>query len=68
MLIGVGGISSGRDVFEKISLGCSLDQLYTSLVFRGPGFIIKILEELSEILKKKGIANIKDLIGTNEKI
>jgi dihydroorotate dehydrogenase len=55
-------------VFEKISLGCSLVQLYTSLVFRGPGFIIKILEELSEILKKKGIANIKDLIGTNEKI
>ena len=67
LLIGVGGISSGRDVFEKISLGCSLVQLYTSLVFRGPGFIIKILEELSEILKK-GIANIKDLIGTNEKI
>ncbi len=68
LLIGVGGISSGRDIFEKISLGCSLVQLYTSLVFRGPGFITKILEELSEILKKKGIANIKDLIGTNEKI
>ena len=34
ILIGVGGVSSGRDAFEKISLGCNLIQLYTSLIYQ----------------------------------
>lgn len=67
-IIGVGGISSGVDAFEKISFGCSLIQLYTSLVFQGPEVVIKILSELSNILKKKGIDKVEELVGTNEKL
>ena len=51
-MIGVGGVSSGRDAFEKISLGCNLIQLYTSLIYQGPNLISNILSELSYLLKK----------------
>ena len=52
VLIGVGGVSSGKDAFEKISLGCNLVQLYTSLIYQGPNLIFDILNELSYLLKK----------------
>ncbi|MBD22848.1 MAG: dihydroorotate dehydrogenase (quinone) [Alphaproteobacteria bacterium] len=67
ILIGVGGISSGKDAFEKISLGCNLIQLYTSLIYQGPYLIFKILTELSYLLKKNNIKTISDLVGTNLK-
>ncbi len=65
VLIGVGGISNGRDAFEKISCGCSLLQLYTSLVFKGPNVVVNILSELSRLLKDKGIKKVEDLVGKN---
>ena len=65
VLIGVGGITSGRDAFEKISCGCSLIQLYTSLVFKGPNVVVNILSELSSLLKEKGIKKVEDLVGKN---
>jgi len=65
VIIGVGGISSGEDAFEKISLGASLLQLYTSLIYHGPDVVFRILSELSLLLKKRGIKNIKELIGKN---
>lgn len=65
VIIGVGGISSGKDAFEKISLGASLLQLYTSLVYRGPNIVVQILSELSVLLEKKGLQNINDLVGKN---
>ena len=65
VLIGVGGITSGRDAFEKISSGCSLLQLYTSLVFKGPNVVVNILSELSGLLKEKGIKKVDDLVGKN---
>ena len=52
VLIGVGGVSSGKNAFEKISLGCNLVQLYTSLIYQGPNLIFDILNELSYLLKK----------------
>ena len=65
VLIGVGGISNGRDAFEKISCGCSLLQLYTSLVYKGPNVVVNILSELSSLLKEKGIKKVEDLVGKN---
>tara|TARA_B100000989_G_scaffold213567_1_gene162302 strand:+ start:290 stop:1345 length:1056 start_codon:yes stop_codon:yes gene_type:complete len=62
-LIGVGGISSGKDAFEKISLGASLIQIYTCLIYKGPNIVYQILEELSFLLKKNGFKNINDAIG-----
>ena len=67
ILIGVGGVSSGKDAFEKISLGCNLVQLYTSLIYQGPSLIFNILTELSYLLKKNNLKNVSSLVGTNIK-
>ncbi len=64
-IIGVGGISNGKDAFEKISLGANLIQLYTSLIYKGPGVVYKILKELSFSLEKKGLKSVNDLVGRN---
>ena len=64
-IIGVGGISTGRDAFEKISMGASLLQLYTSLIYHGPKVVSRILSDLSFSLKRKGIKNVTDLVGKN---
>ena len=61
-------MSDGRDAFEKISSGCSLVQLYTSLVYKGPNVIINILSQLSNLMRKNKIKTLEDLIGTNREI
>ena len=53
-IIGVGGISSGQDAFDKIQAGASLLQLYTSVAFHGPPVVRKIKRELDEIIRLSG--------------
>jgi len=62
-LIGVGGISSGADAYRKICAGASLVQLYTALVYQGPGLITRIKTELCELLEKSGAATISQITG-----
>lgn len=50
-IIGVGGISSGQDAYEKILAGASLVQLYTSFALQGPPVVRRIKRELDEILR-----------------
>ena len=50
-IIGVGGVFSGRDAYEKITAGASLIQLYTSLSYEGPPVVRKIKHELADILR-----------------
>lgn len=62
-IIGVGGISSANDAFNKIALGASLLQIYTVLIYSGPMIVIKILEGLKYLLLKNGFKNIQNAIG-----
>ena len=62
-LIGVGGIASGADAYAKIRAGASLVQLYTALIYEGPGLISKIKIELDELLKRDGAANVAAMVG-----
>ena len=62
-LIGVGGISSASDCYEKIKSGASLVQLYTALTYAGPSLIYNIKNELIDLIKTDGYKNITDLIG-----
>jgi len=62
-LIGVGGISNGKDVYERILNGASLIQLYTSLIYKGPSIINKIKEELVYFLKKDNYKSLKQAVG-----
>jgi len=64
-IIGVGGISNGKDAFEKISIGANALQLYTSLVYKGPNVVNDILEDLSNKIREKGLNNVNDLVGKN---
>ena len=63
-LIGVGGIASTDDVWERIQAGASLVQLYTAMVYQGPGIARRIARELAERLKREGFANISEIVGT----
>lgn len=67
-IIGVGGISSAEDAFEKISLGANLIQIYTSLIYKGPTVIKDILEGLEKNLVLKGFKNLQSAVGHKVKI
>jgi dihydroorotate dehydrogenase len=62
-LIGVGGISSGADAYAKIRVGASAVQLYTALIYRGPGLVARIKAELADLLRRDGFARVAAAIG-----
>ena len=64
IIIGVGGVDSGKSAFDKIAAGASAIQLYTGMIYKGPTVVKKIKKELINILKEKNINNIKDAIGS----
>jgi len=66
-IIGVGGISSGVDVYNKIRAGASLIQLYTSYIYNGPPIVGKIKRELCEILETNGFSSLNDAIGNDSR-
>src|SRR5438270_6708018 len=63
-LIGVGGIGSVEDAWERIRAGASLVQLYTAMVYQGPGIVRRIASGLAERLKREGFGNIAEAVGT----
>jgi dihydroorotate dehydrogenase (fumarate)/dihydroorotate dehydrogenase len=63
-IIGVGGVFTAEDAYQKIRLGASLVQLYTALVYRGPGVVRDINRGLLELLDRDGLQNITDAVGT----
>ncbi len=62
-LIGVGGIASGADAYAKIRAGASLVQLYTALVYQGPGLVPRIKAELAALLRRDGFSTVRDAVG-----
>ena len=66
-LIGVGGVASGVDAYDKIKAGASLVQLYSALTFQGPALIGSIKNDLAKALKHDGFDTIAGAIGANHK-
>lgn len=64
-IIGVGGIFTVDDAWEKITAGASLIQLYTGLVFEGPGIAKKIVKGLKKRISDEGYDSVSDIIGIN---
>ena len=64
-LIGVGGVASGADAYAKVRAGASLVQLYTALVYHGPGLIDRIKADLAERLAADGFAHVADAVGVD---
>jgi dihydroorotate dehydrogenase len=67
-IIGVGGIFTAEDAFEKIAAGASLIQAYTGFVYQGLGFAKEINSGLARILKEKGFTNLDEAIGSQSKL
>ena len=66
-LIGVGGISSAADAYAKIRAGASLVQLYTALVYQGPGLVKRIKQGLLEALRQDGFQEIAQAVGADHR-
>ena len=64
VLVGVGGVSSGAEAYDKIRAGASLVQLYTALVYRGPGLIAAIKRDLADCLRRDGFSNVSEAVGS----
>ncbi len=64
-IIGVGGVASGADAYAKIRAGASLVQLYTALVYRGPGLIAELKRDLADRLRADGFVSVGDAVGAD---
>ena len=64
-IIGAGGISSGAQAYAKIRAGASLIQLYTALVYRGPGLVGEIKRDLAGFLRRDGFPSIAAAVGAD---
>ena len=64
-IIGVGGVDTGQAAFEKISAGANAVQLYTGMVYKGPGVVKQMKKELISILKKERLKNVDEAVGIN---
>jgi dihydroorotate dehydrogenase len=62
-IIGVGGIDSGDAALAKMRAGASLLQLYTALIYRGPGLVPAIKRRLVRAIEEAGAAHVADLVG-----
>ncbi len=62
-LIGIGGIDSGETALAKIEAGATLIQLYTGLIYEGPGLIARIKSHLTEAVRAANAPAITDLVG-----
>lgn len=64
-LIGVGGIESGADAYARIRAGASAIQLYTALVYEGPGLPARINAGLAALVRRDGFATLADAVGAD---
>lgn len=67
-IVGVGGIFTADDAWEKITAGASLLQVYTGWVYEGPWMVKNILQGLLDKLNEQGLDSIQDAIGLNTNI
>jgi dihydroorotate dehydrogenase len=64
-IIGVGGIFNGADAYEKIRAGAAAVQIYTALIYEGPGLVRKVKEELANLLESDGYKSVSEAVGAD---
>lgn len=67
-IIGVGGIFNAADAWEKITAGASLIQVYTGMVYEGPGIARAIVSGLQQRLEQAGMAELREAVGTGSSL
>ena len=66
-LVGVGGIGNGEQAYAKIRAGASLVQLYSAMVYEGPGIANDIKRKLVQLLERDGFDTLKDAVGADHR-
>jgi len=67
-LVAVGGIDSAEEAYQRIRAGASLLQLYTPLIFKGPGIVGEINRGLIKLLERDGFNSISEAVGADLKL
>ncbi|HEY8618113.1 quinone-dependent dihydroorotate dehydrogenase [Phenylobacterium sp.] len=65
VLIGAGGVDSGQAAYAKLRAGAAAVQLYSALVYEGPGLVARIKRELAQILRAEGFRAVGEAVGAN---
>jgi len=63
-LVGVGGIGSAEDAWARIRAGASLIQLYSALVYEGPGLAARIVRGIERLMRRDGFNSIAEAVAT----
>ena len=63
-LIGAGGIGSAEDAWERLRAGASLVQMYSAMVYEGPGIARRMASGLAERVERAGFSSIAEAVGT----
>ena len=66
-IIGAGGVDSAETAFEKIKAGAALVQIYSALVFAGPGLLTQIDRDLKHQLTRHGFSRLADAVGADHR-
>ncbi len=66
-IIGVGGVMNAEDALGHLKAGASLVEIYTGLIYEGPGLIAEIKTDLANLLRREGFRSISDAIGSGAK-
>ena len=63
-LVGVGGIATAEDAWERIRAGASLVQLYSAMIYEGPGIAHAINRGLLRLMRRDGFSSIAEAVGS----
>ncbi len=66
-IIGVGGVFTAQDVYEKLRAGASVVQVYTGFIYEGPGMVRRILRELGPLLARDGLRSAREAVGADHR-
>lgn len=66
-IIGVGGVFTAEDVYEKLRAGASAVQVYTGFIYEGPGMVRRLLEGLGPLLARDGFRSVREAIGAEHR-
>ena len=63
-LVGAGGITTAEDAWARIRAGASLVQLYSAMVYEGPGIARRIVRGLEQLMRRDGFASVAEAVGS----
>ena len=64
-IIGVGGIFSAKEAYQRVRAGASLVQIYTGMIYEGPFLAQRIVRALIRIIEREGFSHLRDAVGSD---